>query len=126
NAYGGGSGKSVSDDSKVADVLISNGVETSQAVGFAKQLPTYWGGKPFTSGPWYFGAIIFVLFVFGLFVVKGVFKWWLLSATLLSLLLSFGKNFDLVSNLFFDYFPLYNKFRAVESILHIASFCIPI
>lgn len=126
NAYGGASTPILTGESDVAKELISKGVDVSQATGFAQQMPTYWGSKPFTSGPWYFGAIIFFLFTLGLFIVKGKFKWWLLSATLLSLFLSFGKNFDLISNLFFDYFPLYNKFRAVESTLVIASLCFPI
>lgn len=127
NAYGGASGgASLDGNSHVAKALTSRGVDAAQAIGFAQQMPTYWGPKPFTSGPWYFGAIVIFLFIFGLFIVKNRIKWWLLGATLLSLFLSFGKNFDLISNLFFDYFPLYNKFRAVESILVIASLCVPI
>lgn len=126
NAYGGASTPSLTGDSHVAKSLISRGIDANQAAGFAQQMPTYWGPKPFTSGPWYFGAIVFFLFVYGLFIVKSKLKWWLLAATILSLLLSFGKHFDLISNLFFDFFPLYNKFRAVESILVIASLCFPI
>lgn len=126
NAYGGSSSPTLTGESHVAKTLVEKGVDPSQAAGFAQQMPTYWGPKPFTSGPWYFGAFVFFLFVFGLFIVRGKLKWWLLSATLLSLFLSFGKNFDLISNIFFDYFPLYNKFRAVESILVIASLCFPI
>lgn len=126
NAYGGGSASLLDENSEVVKSLTSKGVDATQAIGFAQQLPSYWGPKPFTSGPWYFGAFIFFLFVFGLFVVKGKFKWWLVGATVLSLLLSFGKHFSLISDLFFDYFPLYNKFRAVESTLVIASLCIPI
>ncbi|RRN76453.1 hypothetical protein EIM50_24610, partial [Pseudoxanthomonas sp. SGD-10] len=126
NAYGGASTPSLTGNSHVAKALTSRGIDANQATGFAQQMPTYWGPKPFTSGPWYFGAIVIFLFVYGLFIVKSKLKWWLLSATILSLFLSFGKNFDLISNLFFDYFPLYNKFRAVESVLVIASLCIPI
>ena len=126
NFYGGGGSTLLDENSEVAKTLSQKGVPTDQAVSFAQQLPTYWGEKPFTSGPFYFGAIVFFLFVLGLFVVKGRFKWWILSATLLSLLLSFGKNWPLVSNLFFDYFPMYNKFRAVESILVIAGFLFPV
>jgi hypothetical protein len=86
----------------------------------------YWGDKPGTSGPYYFGAIICFLFVFGLLVVKSRFKWWVLGTTILFMFLSFGKNFPLVSDLFFDYFPLYNKFRAVESILAIVGLMVPL
>src|SRR5690606_12679986 len=78
------------------------------------------------SGPWYFGAGMMFLFVLGLIIVPGRIKWWLAGATVLVLLLSFGRHFPLVSDLFFNYFPMYNKFRAVESILIIASLLIPV
>lgn len=86
----------------------------------------YWGDQPGTSGPVYVGAIIMFLFILGLFIVKGRLKWVLLIATILSLLLSWGKNFMPLTDFFLDYFPLYNKFRAVTIILVIAEFCIPI
>lgn len=126
NAYGGGSGPNLDENSAVAKVLVAQGVPQDQAVGFAQQMPTYWGDKPFTSGPWYFGAIVIFLFVLGLFIVNNRLKWWLLSATLLSLFLSFGRHLPFISDLFFNYFPLYNKFRAVESTLVLASLFIPI
>lgn len=126
NAYGGGSGPQLGEDSHVAKVLINQGVPQDQAIGFAKQMPTYWGDKPFTSGPWYFGAIVIFLFVLGIFIVHNRLKWWLLSATILSLFLAFGRHLPFISDLFFNYFPLYNKFRAVESTLVLASLFIPI
>ncbi|MEY3678352.1 MAG: hypothetical protein RI924_493 [Bacteroidota bacterium] len=126
NFYGGGGASQLDEKSEVVKVLSSKGVPSEQALEFAKQLPSYWGEKPFTSGPVYFGAIVCFLFVLGLFIVKGRMKWWIIGASTLSLLLSFGKNWPLVSDLFFDYFPLYNKFRAVESILVIAGFLFPI
>ena len=126
NAYGGGSGPNLDENSAVAKVLVAQGVPQDQALGFAQQMPTYWGDKPFTSGPWYFGAIVIFLFVLGLFIVNNRLKWWLLSATLLSLFLSFGRHLPFISDLFFNYFPLYNKFRAVESTLVLASLFIPI
>lgn len=126
NAYGGASMPILDDKSNVAKALVGKGADINQAAGFAQQMPVYWGPKPFTSGPWYFGAFILFLFIFGLFIVKGKLKWWLLSATVLSILLAFGKNFSLVSDLFFDYFPLYNKFRSVEFNLVIASLCMPV
>ncbi|MVN90251.1 YfhO family protein [Mucilaginibacter aquatilis] len=127
NAYGGGSrGEAGGTDSKVVKVLQDKGVDAQQAQGFAQQMPSYWGGKPFTEGPTYFGAIVCFLFVFGLLVVKSRLKWWLLGASVLTILLSFGHNFSLLSNLFFDYFPLYNKFRALDSILAIAELCFPV
>jgi hypothetical protein len=87
---------------------------------------SYYGEQPFTSGPVYVGAIMFALAVVGLFVIKGNLKWALFAGTLLSILLSWGKNFMGFSNLFFDYFPAYNKFRAVSMILVIAELTIPL
>ena len=86
----------------------------------------YWGDQPGTSGPVYVGAIVCFLFVLGLFVVKGKIKWVLLAATILSILLSWGKNFMGFTDFFLDYFPLYNKFRAVSMTLVIAEVCMPI
>ncbi|WP_026897711.1 YfhO family protein [Daejeonella oryzae] len=126
NAYGGASTPQLDETSEVAKTLSQNGVPQDQAVGFAKQLPTYWGDKSFTSGPWYFGAIVCFLFVLGLFVVRDRLKWWIISATVLSIFLAFGKNLSFVSDIFFNYFPLYNKFRAVESVLVIAGFLVPV
>jgi hypothetical protein len=126
NAYGGASAPILTEDSHVAKAIQAKGADVNQAVGFAQQMPVYWGPKPFTSGPWYFGAFVLFLFIFGLFIVKSRLKWWLLSATILSILLSFGKNFSVISDLFFSYFPLYNKFRSVEFNLVIASLCVPI
>ncbi|MBD3748348.1 MAG: hypothetical protein IE931_02525 [Sphingobacteriales bacterium] len=126
NAYGGASAPILDAHSHVAKAVEAKGADAAQAAGFAQQMPVYWGPKPFTSGPWYFGAFVMFLFIFGLFIVKNKLKWWLLSATILGLLLSFGKNFSLVSDLFFNYFPLYNKFRSVEFNLVIPSLCVPI
>lgn len=86
----------------------------------------YWGTQPSTSGPVYVGAIIFLLFIMGLVLIKGPYKWWLLVATVLSIMLAWGKNFMFLTNLFFDFFPGYNKFRAVTMILVIAEFCMPL
>ncbi len=86
----------------------------------------YWGDQPFTSGPVYVGAIIVFLFILGLFVTKGSTRWWLLAVTILSILLSWGKNFMPLTNFFLDYIPAYNKFRAVSMILVIANFAIPL
>ena len=90
------------------------------------QLGQYWGEQPGTSGPVYVGAFVMFLFVLGLFIVKGPMKWALLAATVLSILLSWGKNFMGFTDFFIDYVPMYNKFRAVSSILVIAEFTIPL
>jgi hypothetical protein len=138
NAYGGGSGTEALDqNSETVKAFTSKGLPEDQSLKMANQLAsggaqgmpglgTYWGNKPGTSGPFYFGAAICFLFVFGLFVVKSRLKWWLLATVVLTMLLSFGANWPLVSDLFFNYFPLYNKFRVVESILAVASLCFPI
>ena len=126
NAYGGATNGQASDDSRVAKLLVEKGADASQAQNIAQSLPMYWGEKRFTEGPWYFGAIVVFLFIFGLFVIKDRIKWWLLATVILTMLLSFGGNFPLVSDLFFNYFPLYNKFRAVESILSVTLLCFPI
>ena len=95
-------------------------------LGLYAQLGQYWGEQPGTSGPVYVGAFVMFLFILGLFVVKGPMKWALLAGTLFSILLSWGHNFMGLTNFFIDYIPMYNKFRAVSSILVIAEFTIPL
>lgn len=91
-----------------------------------QQIGQYWGEQPGTSGPVYVGAFVLTLFVLGLFIVKGPIKWALLAGTIFSILLSWGKNFMPLTDFFIDYVPMYNKFRAVSSILVLAEFCIPL
>ena len=91
-----------------------------------QQMGQYWGDQPGTSGPVYVGAFVLMLFVLGLFIVKGPMKWALLGATVLSILLSWGHNFMPFTDFFLDYVPMYSKFRTVASILVIAEFTIPL
>ncbi len=91
-----------------------------------QQIGQYWGEQPGTSGPVYVGAFVVALFIFSLFIVKGPIKWALLAATILSILLSWGKNFMPFTDFFLDYVPMYAKFRTVASILVIAEFTIPL
>ena len=91
-----------------------------------QQLGQYWGEQPGTSGPVYVGAFVLMLFILGLFIVKGPMKWALLVATVLSILLSWGRNFMPFTDFFLDYIPMYSKFRTVASILVIAEFTIPL
>ena len=91
-----------------------------------QQLGQYWGEQPGTSGPVYVGAFVMMLFILGLFIVKGPVKWALLAATILSILLSWGRNFMGFTDFFLDYVPMYAKFRTVASILVIAEFTIPL
>ena len=116
---GGGSGEKISSDAAFAKEVRKLGSATDRA-------PMYWGGLPSTSGPVYFGAVFFFLMLFGSFALKGPLKWWVLVAVLLTLLLSMGKNFELISGLFFHYFPFYNKFRTPNSILSVTAVLIPI
>lgn len=93
---------------------------------YLSQVNSYWGDQPGTSGPVYVGAIVCLLFVLGCIIVHSPMKWALIAATIFSILLSWGKNFMPLTEWFIDYFPLYNKFRTVSSILVIAEFCIPV
>ncbi len=97
-----------------------------QLLEIYRQLGQYWGEQPGTSGPVYVGAFVLMLFVLGLFIVKGPMKWALLIVTILSILLSWGKNFMPFTNFFLDYIPLYAKFRTVASALVMAEFTIPL
>lgn len=108
------------------DELVKLGVPKKSAEGFCQQAPTYRGDKSFTSGPVYMGAAICLLFILGLIIVPGPYKWALLIATIFSVLLAWGRHFMPMTELFFDYFPMYNKFRAVESILVVAEVTMPL
>jgi len=119
--YGGSSNERAAEGSKTREVLLANGGQQ-----YVNSAPYYWGAQPFTSGPVYIGAILCFLFVLGLIIIDGPLKWWLGIATLLSVLLSFGHNLQWFSDLFFDYFPGYNKFRTVTMILVIAQVTIPL
>jgi len=123
---GGGGYEDVGKESNTYNAFIKLGATPIQALNEVKQTPTYWGDQPIVEAPAYVGAVILFLFVFALFLVKGRLKWWLAGGVILSLLLSFGKNLPFLTDLFIDYFPLYNKFRAVSSIQVILELCIPV
>ena len=125
-ARGYASAYNVGTNSKVYEAMVKNGMPKKQAAEYCKGMPTYWGGNEGTSGPVYVGAIVCFLFVLGLLIVKGPYKWALLVATLFSILLSWGYNFMWLTELFAKYFPMYTKFRAVESILVVAEITIPL
>ena len=126
NFMGGASGYDVGEKSVLYNELVKARVPKSSAKQFCQSAPTYWGEKMFTSGAVYVGAVICFLFVLGLIIVPGAYKWGLLIATILSILLAWGKNFMPLTEWFFYHFPMYNKFRAVESILVIAEVTIPL
>ena len=122
NFYGGASQGALTKDSETYQAIK----RTPNAKQLIKQLPLYWGTQPFTSGPTYAGAIVMFLFIFGLLFVKSEMRVWILLATIMSIMLAWGKNFMPLTDLFLDYFPGYNKFRAVSMILVIAEFTIPL
>ena len=124
--FGGSNGEDLGEDSKTFDYVVNKGVPRSTVLRVFGTLPLYWGDQPGVAGPAYIGAIVFFLFVLGIFLIKGRTKWWLLGGTLLSLILSWGKNFSLLTDFMIDYFPLYDKFRAVSSIQVILELCAPI
>lgn len=126
NYMGGCSGYDLGKDSQLEKDLKKMGIPARQAKGFCQGAPTYWGEKAFTSGPVYVGAIVCMLFVLGLLLVHGPYKWALLIATIFSIMLAWGRNLMPFTELFFNYFPMYNKFRAVESILVVAEITIPL
>ncbi|WP_420551160.1 YfhO family protein [Tenacibaculum aiptasiae] len=122
---GGGTIEKLGEDSNFYQVLEQNAGK-SVAKDYSSQVLTYWGKQPIVEAPAYIGAILFFLFFLGVFLVKGRLKYWLVSATIFSIVLSWGKNFPIITNFFIDYVPLYNKFRAVSSIQVIAELCVPL
>jgi len=122
NFYGGASQGELTTESETYQAIK----RAPNAKQLIKQLPLYWGNQPFTSGPTYAGSIVMFLFIFGLLFVKSEMRVWILLATILSIMLAWGKNFMPLTDLFLDYFPGYNKFRAVSMILVIAEFTLPL
>ena len=123
---GGSSAYPLGKDSKLYKTLVAKGVNPRTAASFCEGVPMYWGEQPFTSGNVYMGAIVCFLFLLGLLIVKGPYKWGLLAATLFSAALALGHNCMPLTELFFNHFPLYNKFRAVSSILIVAEIAMPL
>ncbi|MDF7814564.1 YfhO family protein [Hymenobacter sp. YC55] len=126
NFYGGASQMKLSDNSATGKALSGLGLPPVQLSDYLAHMPTYWGDQPITSGPVYVGAIVCFLFVLGLLVADRRTRTWLAAGTLLSLMLAWGKNFETFNYLMFDYFPGYNKFRAVSMALVIAQLAMPL
>ena len=122
NFYGGSSAMPLGPDSNMARELNSMGAGSEALAA----LPTYWGDQAYVAGPVYLGVVVCFLFVLGLFVVDRRTRYWLLLGTLLSFVLSWGKNFDTFNNLVFDYLPGYRSFRAVSMALVIAQLAVPV
>ena len=122
---GGGTIEKLGEDSNFYQ-FIEEKAGKKVAADYSEQVLTYWGDQPIVEAPAYIGAVIFLLFFLGIFLVKGRLKQWLVAATVFSIILSWGRNFEVITNFFIEYVPLYNKFRAVSSIQVIAELCIPI
>lgn len=123
---GNASGYDVGTDSELYKRLTAKGVSKADAKQFCQAAPTYWGEQPFTAGPVYAGAAVCFLFVLGLLLVKGPYKWAILVATFFSFALSWGKNWMWLTELFYNWFPMYGKFRSVSSILIVAEMTVPL
>ena len=128
NTKGGASVSIASDPTamKKADAEVSDFFQNTFNMNIYGSFSEYWGTQPMTAGPVYVGAFVLMLFILGLFIVKGPMKWSLLAVTILSILLSWGRNFMPFTDFFLDYVPMYAKFRTVASILVIAEFTIPL
>lgn len=122
--HGGASREQLSESSTIYRALKGQNVPEATIEQVLANVPLYWGDQPFTGGPLYFGAIVCVLFLLGLLIVKDPMKWWILIVTILALLLSMGKNLSWFTDFFFNYIPLYNKFRSVTMIMSIAQLLI--
>ncbi|MEO8415616.1 MAG: hypothetical protein ABI472_18280 [Ginsengibacter sp.] len=124
--YGGGTrNEELNSSSKFVDNLTAAGVPEENAIQYGNG-SSYWGNQPSTAGPVYFGAIICFLFIFGLFYVKDWYKWWMVAASVIAILLAWGANLKGINYFIFDHLPLYNKFRAVTMSLTIPQLCFPL
>jgi len=125
--FGGGNSEKLGKDSSVYDYMLKNGATEDQALQFTESYaPTYWGDQPIVAAPAYIGAIVFFLCVLGLYHDKRKIKYVFLVGAILSLVLSWGKNFSVLTDFFIDYVPMYDKFRAVSSIQVVLELCIPV
>lgn len=124
--FGGSSHENVGTDSRMYSFMIEKGVPESQALDFVSGMPTYWGDQPIVSAPAYVGVVVFFLAVLALFIDDRKIKYVFLSGALFTLVLSWGKNFSLLTDFFIEYVPMYDKFRAVSSIQVILELCFPV
>ena len=126
NFYGGSSTKELNTSSNTYKKLVKNGVNKRQAKKYIERMPIYWGEQQFTSGPTYLGAIILFLFLIGTFIIRGPTKWWIVIGSVLALMIAWGSNLMWFNQLMFEYFPMFNKFRAPSMALTIVCFTAPL
>ncbi|KDN55953.1 YfhO family protein [Flavobacterium seoulense] len=124
--FGGSNSEALGKDSSMYNFMISQGVPEAQAADFVTGMPTYWGDQPIVAAPAYIGVIVFFLGILALIIDDRKIKYVFLSGAIVALLLSWGKNFSLLTDFFIDYVPMYNKFRAVSSIQVILELCFPV
>ena len=121
NAYGGASYGPLSNTSETYKTLTGRGIDAATAQSIVQQLPLYWGDQPIMGGPNYIGAIVFFLFVLGLFIVKNPLKYWAAGVIVLYVIWALGSSLAGINYLFFDYFPMFNKFRAMTMVISLAQ-----
>lgn len=125
--FGGGNSEKLGKDSHVYEFISKKGADSTEAISFTENYgATYWGDQPIVAAPAYIGAIVFMLFVLAMFIDKRKVKYAFFIGALFTLMLSWGKNFAFLTQIFIDYVPLYDKFRAVSSIQVIVELCLPI
>nr|WP_294922852.1 YfhO family protein [uncultured Flavobacterium sp.] len=124
--FGGSNHENVGTDSRMYSFMVEQGVPSGQAQDFVSGMPTYWGDQPIVAAPAYIGVVVFFLGVLALFIDDRKIKYVFLGGALFSLVLSWGKNFSLLTDFFIDYVPMYDKFRAVSSIQVILELCFPV
>jgi len=124
--FGGSNHENLGTDSNMYSFFIEKGASASQAQEYAEGMPSYWGDQPIVAAPAYIGAVVFFLAVLALFIDDRKIKYVFLGGALFSLILSWGKNFSLLTDFFIDYVPMYDKFRAVSSIQVILELCFPV
>jgi hypothetical protein len=124
--FGGSNHENVGIDSRMYAFMMEQGVPSEQAQDFVSGMPTYWGDQPIVAAPAYIGVVVFFLAVLALFIDDRKVKYVFLAGALVSLVLSWGKNFSLLTDFFIDYVPMYDKFRAVSSIQVILELCFPV
>ena len=124
--FGGSNGENIGANTNMYEFLIGKSVPEDQAKEFVSSMPAYWGDQPIVAAPAYIGAVVFFLCLVALFLDKRKIKYVFVAGTVFSLILSWGKNFHILTDFFIDTIPIYNKFRAVSSIQVILELCIPV